>query len=174
MKNNKLLTILWVLIATLGRLIPHLPNTSPFTSLSVLAGQRLSKKLAITIMLTSLLLSDCLLAWLKGYPLFGAWTLFNYSGFLIILLAANCKHAANNQSLTPLLGLTALASLFFWTWTNFGTWLTAGLYPTTLAGLLQCYVAGIPFLQNALITSLLWTALLSTALNATKKALLTD
>ena len=52
------------------------------------------------------------------------------------------------------------SSLLFFLITNFGAWLTSGLYPLTAEGLVQAYVAGIPFLQNSLIGNAAFTALL--------------
>ena len=52
------------------------------------------------------------------------------------------------------------ASVLFFVVTNFGVWLTSALYPMTLDGLAQAYVAAIPFFQNSLLGNLVFTALL--------------
>ena len=43
---------------------------------------------------------------------------------------------------------------------NFGAWFTSGLYPMTIDGLMQAYVAAIPFFQNSLLGNVVFTALL--------------
>ena len=54
-KLSKYITaILWVVIATIGRLVPHLPNVTPLTSLCVLTGRYYSVKISCLMMLVSL------------------------------------------------------------------------------------------------------------------------
>ncbi|MGB5585021.1 MAG: DUF6580 family putative transport protein, partial [Gammaproteobacteria bacterium] len=52
------------------------------------------------------------------------------------------------------------ASVLFFLLTNFGVWVTSGLYPMTVDGLMQAYIAAIPFFQNSLLGNLVFTALL--------------
>ena len=46
---------------------------------------------------------------------------------------------------------TLAASLSFFALSNFGVWLTSGMYPHTSAGLMACYVAALPFFQYTLL-----------------------
>ena len=48
--------------------------------------------------------------------------------------------------------------------TNFGVWGIDNLCPKTTAGLVDCYVAAIPFFRNMLLGDLLYSALLFGAL----------
>jgi hypothetical protein len=57
-------------------------------------------------------------------------------------------------------GAAVAGSVLFYVLTNFGTWLTTGMYPRTLEGLAACYVAAIPFFQNTLAGDLFFSALL--------------
>ena len=52
------------------------------------------------------------------------------------------------------------SSVLFFVVTNFGMWLSSGIYPRNLAGLQACYVAAIPFLQNTVAGDLFYAALL--------------
>ena len=54
------------------------------------------------------------------------------------------------------------SALLFYVVTNFGTWATGGgmYYPMTLEGLTQCYVAGIPFFRNSLISMAVFSGVL--------------
>jgi uncharacterized membrane protein len=62
------------------------------------------------------------------------------------------------------IGRIALAvvgsSVLFFIISNFGAWFTSGLYPMTIDGLMQAYVAAIPFFQNSLLGNVVFTALL--------------
>ena len=49
-----------------------------------------------------------------------------------------------------------LSVIFFYLFSNFGWWLTFEMYPMTIQGLIQCYIAGLPFLKNQLLSSLLF------------------
>ena len=58
----------------------------------------------------------------------------------------------------PTLGLALTSSLTFFIVSNFGVWAAYAMYPKTLAGLIACYVAGIPFYQHRIIGDLAFTA----------------
>jgi uncharacterized membrane protein len=62
------------------------------------------------------------------------------------------------------IGRIALAvvgsSVLFFIISNFGAWFTSGLYPMTIDGLMQAYVAAIPFFQNSLLGNVVFAALL--------------
>ncbi len=53
-----------------------------------------------------------------------------------------------------------MASVLFFIITNFGAWLVGNLYPKTLAGLVSCYVAAIPFFRNTLLGDAVYTLVL--------------
>ena len=149
---------IWLCIAILGRLIPHPANMTPLTNLCLFAGNKFPRRLAILFCLIGILISECLLAWIKGYPPFGLWSLFNYSGFIVIIFAGS---RLNTQpKFLRLLGFVLASGFGFWLWTNFGTWLTSHIYPLTTAVLMACYTAALPFLRNALIGDLVWMAII--------------
>ena len=64
------------------------------------------------------------------------------------------------QGWSPLrIGASALVgSVGFFLISNFAVWMTGIMYPLTLGGLATCYVAGLPFFRNALISDMLFTA----------------
>ena len=148
--------LLWILTAIIGRIIPHPNNMTPLTSLALFSGFSFKRGPSLLITLLSLLISDSLLSWIYGYPLLGSWSIFTYSGYLLIALTASFQPAF--PKLNRSLIYTLVATCGYWLWTNFGTWLvTFDMYPHTLAGLTTCYIAALPFLRNALIGSLAWS-----------------
>ncbi len=152
-KNNKFI-IAYIIIGILGRLIPHPANVTPLNSLCLFAGSKLSRLMAIITMLLCILISDLGLAYLKGYPLFGSWTFFTYSGFAVIVLlgAGLGKKFSNLKLVMYVVG----SSLGFWLWTNLGSWLMTPYYIKDMQGLITCYTAALPFLRNALFGDLVW------------------
>ena len=143
-------------VGIVGRLIPHVPNVTPLLGLSLFSGANLPRWSAFLTVILTLVVSDVALAFMYGYPIFSFWTLFTYSGFIAVMaIGSRFRKVLSRWS-----GLLYVfsASLGFWLWTNFGVWLIGGLYPKTFAGLGFCYVAALPFLRNAMIGDIIWSA----------------
>lgn len=166
--DRNLGAFLWVVFGILGRLIPHPPNMTPMTSIALFGGSQLSRKKAFAVTFLMIAVSDILLALAKGYPVFGLWSLFTYSGFAMIILAGQFLRTipTAGRTLAMLLG----SSVGFWVWTNFGIWVVGGhTYGSGLDGLLNCYVAAVPFLGNALVGDLAWGLVLFTSFHYVRK-----
>ncbi len=157
-KQKIILVGLWLMVGVFGRLIPHLPNMTPLTSLSILAGVVFSRRIALLIIAVTLLLSNLLLTVLFHYPFFGAWTIFTSSGFLLIVLASS--YQLKTQQFANVLVFGVVAGAGYWLWTNFGVWLFSGFYEHTGSGLIACYTLALPFLQNSLLGVVVWLAVL--------------
>ena len=56
----------------------------------------------------------------------------------------------------PTLGLALTSSVSFFMVSKFGVWAAYTMYPKTFAGLIACYVAGIPFYQHRIIGDVLF------------------
>src|SRR5262245_21949139 len=67
---------------------------------------------------------------------------------------------ARTRSAVMLPPLALGSSLFFFTSTNFAVWASSGMYAADLNGLVDCYVAALPFLRNTVLGDMFWTALL--------------
>ena len=154
MKN--FIAIFWIFLAAFGRLIPHPPNFTPLTGLSLFSGSQLPKYISYPSAILALLCSDMLLSRMHGYEIFGMWSLFTYSGFLAVVWSGTKMQA--NAKAPRILGFTVAASLFYWIWTNFGIWLIS--YPKTFAGFVDCYGLALPFLGNSLLGDLIWTGVI--------------
>lgn len=149
--------IIWVMvIGIFGRLIPHLPNMTPIIGLSLFVGANLSRSAAVTLIILTLLISDLCLALFLGYPAVGYFTLFTYSGTAMVGIISSTLAYSKRSFPFYVLGATC----GFWVWTNFGVWLTSGMYLWTVDGLLSCYCLALPFLRNALIGDMVWGCLI--------------
>ena len=79
-------------------------------------------------------------------------TAFTWGSIVLIGLISNSlKSNINYRILGSLLG----ACLFFII-TNFGVWLTSSFYEKSINGLLNCYIMGIPFFTNTLLSTILF------------------
>ena len=64
------------------------------------------------------------------------------------------------QGALPVVAAMLSCSLIFFAATNFAVWAFNGMYPMNFQGLVQCYVAALPFLDKTVIGDLFWTAVL--------------
>jgi pheromone shutdown protein TraB len=151
--NNRLITLSLIIFAiAIFRILPHPPNVSPVAAMALFGGAYISdKRVAFLLPFLALLLSDLLLG-------LHDTMLYVYGGFALTVVIG---FWLRNNSTTGRIALAATgASVAFFVITNFGVWLTSGLYPMTSDGLMQAYVAAIPFFQNSLLGNLCFTALM--------------
>lgn len=153
-----LITLLIMACGIFSRLIPHLPNFSPEIVFALYLGTKNSKIMTLLTILVMATLSDVLLSWQHAWAAFGKWTFFTYSALLIIGMVGRVikKYGYGN----PFFMMGGVSTLFYWLWTNFGTWLISDLYPHTLSGFLECYIFGLPFLGMSVTASILWCAII--------------
>ncbi len=59
-----------------------------------------------------------------------------------------------------------VASLIFFSITNFGVWYSSTLYPLTFDGLLTCYWAGLPYISNLIISTIATSLILNLGQNS--------
>ena len=85
------------------------------------------------------------------YSGFYSGFVFTYIGFASYYLLGFV--AKNNIKLQMM--LLPIASFLFFLFSNFGSFLS--LYPHTLQGLFNCYIAGLPFFVNTLSSDLVFT-----------------
>jgi hypothetical protein len=103
-------------------------------------------------------LSDLGLGWANG-RLFGEFHPLMplvYGSFVASVLVGR---GLRTRRTTWRIGAASVGgSLLFFLVTNFGVWAQAGWYAPTWSGLAACYVAALPFFQNALCGDLLYSA----------------
>jgi hypothetical protein len=140
-----------ILVGVVSRLVPHPWNATPVTAIALFGGTYLSKRWAILLPLAIVAMSDLVLGW-HSTILF-TWGAFAVTGWLAWWIRVR-------PSAARILAGSLLGSVIFFLVTNFGVWAMQTLYPRTLAGLWECYVAGLPFFRNALAGDLIYTGVL--------------
>lgn len=151
--NKFIWGVLLIILGILFRTVWHLgPNVEYVTAASLLAGVYLGKKYAVLVPLFIMVLSDTLIGNTNIF-------VFTWSAYLGIGLISQIGQIGKRESKQKILGAAGLgiaASLFFYVWTNFGVWVldSWGMYPRTMVGLLDCYIAGLPFLKLNLLGNL--------------------
>ncbi|MBX2877152.1 MAG: hypothetical protein KTR30_33840 [Saprospiraceae bacterium] len=169
-KNLKLQTgliILMTLLAALSRLIPHPPNFTPLGAMALFGAAYFTKKhLAFLIPLAAWWISDIVLNNLvyaklypeiyQGFSWMGNPVIYLCLGLIVVLGWVLLKKV----NTVRVIGAAALAAIVFFLITNFNSMLTIPIYTKDINGLLESYIAGIPFFRNTLVGNLIYSALL--------------
>ncbi len=138
------------------RLLPHLPNFTPVGALGLFSGAQLSWWRALLVPLCVMAASDLVLEQVYGYAPFHPLVYLSIG--LNVVLGRLCLRGT--RSPWRLGGASLLASVQFFLVTNFGVWAQWNMYPPTLAGLVQCYAAGLPFFQYTVLGDLTFVAVM--------------
>ncbi|MFN0048483.1 MAG: DUF6580 family putative transport protein [Cytophagales bacterium] len=153
--------VLMVVIAGIYRLLPHPWNLAPFGAMALFGGAYFGSIIAaIFVPLVSLWISDLVLNNVIFSQYFPEFTLF-YNGFgwqYGSFVAISCIGLLIKNNVKPVNVLFASVggSFLFFFVSNFGVWATGNMYPPSSAGLMACYTAGLPFLQNTLVGDLVF------------------
>ena len=115
------------------------------------------RRLAFLFPLAALFLGDFFIGFHKLMPLV-------YASFLIEVALG--YWIRNHRSAGRIAGVTAIGALQFFIITNFGVWAFLEGFPPTAAGLLACYISGLPLLLNTLAGDAFYAALMFGALAA--------
>ena len=161
MLNKRFFVLLGIMLSAVAmRLVPHPPNITPIAAIALFGGAHFaSKRTAFLVPLAAMYLSDLALGFfVYDFGWFHGFMPFVYASFVVTV----CLGILVRHRLTPLMvgGAALMGSVLFFIVTNFGVWLVGSLYPKTLAGLLSCYVAAIPFFRNMLVGNAVCTLVL--------------
>lgn len=162
--NAKLLTLIAIIFAiAIFRVLPHPPNVSPVAAMALFGGAYLSdKRMAFIVPFAALLLSDLFIGLHNTM-------VFVYAGFAATVLMGFWLR--KHKTISHIAAATIASTLVFFLLTNLGAWMTSGLYASNTAGLMQAYVAGIPFLQNSMLGNVFFSALLFGTYAALKRSI---
>lgn len=145
-------SLVLIAFAALTRILPHPWNVTAVGALALFSGAYLTSRWsAVAVTFASLFLTDLVLGFHSTMP-------YVYGAFAVITLVS---HSMLKEKKWSLIGAGSVAAtLFFFLVSNFGVWASGGFYAPTSQGLLECYIAGIPFLQNQILGDLFFVVLL--------------
>jgi hypothetical protein len=150
--------VLFVIAASLMRLLPHPPNFTPVTAIALFGGVYFNNRfLAIILPLVIMAISDMVIG-------FYNISYFVYGSFLLVSLLAIGYRKLDIK-------LTLLGSLLFFFVSNLGVWILG--YPKTIEGFVLCYTLAIPFLGYSLLGDLFFSNVLKYSFNYVDKKWLT-
>lgn len=159
--SPRFLTLAAMIVAVaLTRLLPHPPNFAPVESMALFAGAWfVDRRLALLVPLAAMAVSDVGLALLLGMD-------YGFHSLMPAIYACIAATVLLGFFLRGRVGVTNVAvasvvsAIGFFAVSNFFVWLTSGMYPRTFEGLVACYVAALPFLQNGVAGALLYSLIL--------------
>ena len=138
----------------IARALPHVPGVWPMAATALFAGRTLKiPALALIVPVAAVALSDAALPgddWRVMTVVYAAVLAPAFAGML----------ARRWRGAFPVIAAMLSSSLIFFVATNFAVWAFNDMYPMTAHGLVQCYVAALPFLDRTVIGDLIWTAIL--------------
>jgi uncharacterized protein DUF6580 len=146
----------WPLIACLigldvaARILPHAPDFTPVAATALFAACVLRfRLLSILVPIAAMLIGDAVLGF---YDLKVMMIVY---GSLALPACAACLSSSLRRPVVTVPMLAASSPIFFLL-TNLAVWAFTPMYAATAAGLIKCYVAALPFLQNMLAGDLFW------------------
>ena len=139
-----IVALFFVLIGVGFRLVPHAPNFAPIAAIALFGGVYFSKKIAVIIPVSAMLISDIFLGF---YDL--KLMAFVYGSF--ILCAVLGFWLKNHKKWHTVAGTAVLSSVLFFIITNFAVWAFSPWYAKTFSGIIQCYIMALPFFRNSLL-----------------------
>jgi hypothetical protein len=151
-----MLAYLFLIIAVAVRFLPHPWAFTPVAASLLFFGARAPRRqfwVAFAVLATSDLV---LTRWVYSYPF--SWDHYVTWAWYIAILALGTKLRQRSSPLVIVAAALA-SSVSFFLLSNFATWAAwTDLYPRTLQGLIECYVAGLPFFRRAVEGDLLFTS----------------
>jgi hypothetical protein len=150
-----------VLVGAAARLIPHPPNFTPVGALALFSGAAfVDWRMAFAVPLVAMFGSDVALGAIAG-----DWTITFHTNMPAVYLAFIINVVLGmwllrRRSLLRVAGVSLLGALQFFVITNFSVWALGDWYPKTPLGLLECYIAALPFFQNQVLGDLAFAGIL--------------
>ena len=138
-------------------------NFSPILPVCIFGGAFYGRKIMVYAIPFATYLAGDLGIWALTGRVDWAFYSFQPVVYLSVALVAATGFALRRQRSWGRVAVAGLiSSVGFYLVTNFGLWAFSGgtLYPQTLAGLADCYVRGIPYFRNTLISMAVFLPLL--------------
>ncbi len=137
-----LLALAIIALAAALRIAPHPWNFAPVGAMALFSGAVLKdRRLAFFVPLLVLFLGDIFIGFHKLLPVV-------YASFLVSVAIG--LWLRDRRTVGRISAATLFGAVQFFLVTNFAVWAFGLSYPRNTAGLVACYVAGIPFFWNTL------------------------
>jgi hypothetical protein len=141
-----------IVLSAVLRIVPHPWNLTPVGAMALFSGAMFRNRwIAFLLPLASLFAGDVFVGFHK-------LMLIVYASFAISVAIG--RWLAEKRSAARIGGAVFLGAAQFFVVTNFAVWAVGGFYPKTAAGLMSCFVAGVPYFWNTLVGDALYACVL--------------
>jgi hypothetical protein len=145
------LAAVMIILAAVLRIIPHPWDFTPIGAMALFSGAMFrDRRVAFLFPLAALFAGDLFVGLHRLIPVV-------YASFLVSVFIGTSL--ANRRSILRIGGAVFLGALQFFLITNLAIWRVFDTYPHTSAGLVACYIAGLPFFSNTLAGDALYATL---------------
>lgn len=166
-KNVLISLALLILVSAIYRVFPNRPfGFAPQWAMAIFSGAVFihNKKWAFALPILSMFLSDMLyeLLYVNGLSTIQGFYKGQLVNYLLFTGLTAIGFLIKKIRVFPVFGASLAAPTVYFIFSNFIVWLKgAGLQrPKTWEGLLQCYTDAVPFYQNALLSTLVFSTVL--------------
>ena len=168
--NNKMIVVvLLMIIGSFARLIPHVPNFTPTEGITIFGVAFLGRKYlsiilpCILIYLTDFVINNTFarsfFTEVDGTVWYSNYMIFNLISLVLVVFTTSTILKKINIVTVALSAI--LASIIFFLISNFGALFSpASLYIKDFSGLMQSYLAGLPFFRTSLLSNLMFTTII--------------
>jgi len=146
-----------IVIAVLCRFVPHVHNFSPVYGAVLFGGAHLKRRDLVWFPAVLLGASDFVLTNVIYHLNIGWLEVVQMAAFASIALIGNLLRYRTTWR--RLVGASLASSFSFYLISNFGVWLGWNSFPHTWQGLVQCYLAAIPWYRATLISTFVYSGL---------------
>tara|TARA_A100001515_G_scaffold137316_1_gene129805 strand:+ start:466 stop:1044 length:579 start_codon:yes stop_codon:yes gene_type:complete len=158
MLNRLYYLLVFGIILALSRILPHPPNFTPIIASAIMAPLLIRDRwFGIAIPIFAMLVADIVIG-------FHPYQTVIYLTLIVIGLVAPMQ-----RNIKWIATMAILGPVWFFLTTNFAVWLAWDYYPKTVEGLILCYTMAIPFFQNTLISTCLFTGVLTLMIKPLEK-----
>ena len=149
MKNDLMIPIIMMTLLIISRMISDIPNFTATIALIMFTSYLIRDKfLSVLVILVSQIISDLYIGIYSSM-------IFVYGAYVFIALLSPI--IMNKLSFKSVLISSLVTPTIFYIVSNFGVWITGSTYPLSLDGLIMCYVAGIPFFDETLLSTVVFS-----------------
>lgn len=158
-----------MVIGAFSRLIPHIPNFTPTEGI-IIFGVAYLGRTYLTVLLPLLLMymTDFIINNTVARPFFSEvdgivwysnYMIFNIISLLLIVFITSAL--LKKITVLRIISSAFIASVVFYLVSNFGSLFSpTGLYTKDITGLMQSYIAGLPFFRTSLLSNLIFTSII--------------
>jgi hypothetical protein len=152
-----MLAYLFLVVAVAVRFLPHPLAFTPVAAALLYFGARAPRNRA-WVPLAMLFASDVVLTKLVySYP-FTADHLVTWAWYAVVLWMGGFLRTDAKPVRIAAMSLSASVSFFLAS--NFAVWSVWNMYPRTMGGLSEAYIAGLPFFRNEIASDLFFSAVM--------------